>query len=105
MLITEQFSFRYKTESKYENDPVILNRRQKQIDYGKNTIGYDNYIQKVPRCVVSLFLFCTSSDQCNVFRNERKPEDPRTPTKCRKYSRRAWDNLIKQWRLKLHKYD
>lgn len=37
-----------------ETDPHRLAQRQKQIDYGKNTVGYDLYCAAVPRYVQQL---------------------------------------------------
>ncbi|XP_053952421.1 histone RNA hairpin-binding protein [Anastrepha ludens] len=71
-------------ESQVEDDPVVLARRQKQIDYGKNTVAYERYLEMVPI---------------------RKRNHPRTPDKYGKYSRRTFDGLIKVWRKQLHYYD
>ena len=32
-----------------ETDPNKLAQRQKQIDLGKNTVGYDRYVQDKPK--------------------------------------------------------
>lgn len=69
-----------------ETDMAVLRRRQKQIDYGKNTIGYQTYIALIPK-------------------DKRGKKDPSTPNKFGKYPRRSWDSMIRVWRMKLHSYD
>jgi len=61
----------------------VIARRAKQIEYGKNTPEYFNYLQAVPK-------------------EQREPSHPKTPNKQRKYSRRAWDGIVRQWRINLH---
>lgn len=48
--------------------------------------------------------------ECNVLfssqrSDERTKDHPQTPNKHLKYSRRAFDGLIKIWRKELHKFD
>jgi len=66
-----------------ETDLNILSRRQKQLEYCKNTDDYQAYASAVPR-------------------SERKPHQPRTPDLGGKYSRRQWDGAVKHWKTAVH---
>eukprot|EP01103_Thecamoeba_quadrilineata_P013283 TRINITY_DN3642_c0_g1_i1.p1 TRINITY_DN3642_c0_g1~~TRINITY_DN3642_c0_g1_i1.p1 ORF type:complete len:460 (+),score=120.83 TRINITY_DN3642_c0_g1_i1:82-1461(+) len=63
-----------------------LETRQRQIDIGKNTIGYQNYVKLIPP-------------------EKRKRYDPQTPNKFQVCSKRSWDGQIKKWRRLVHQYD
>jgi len=69
-----------------ESDPRRLEQRQKQIDYGKNTAGYQAYTTAIPK-------------------NKRKRDNPKTPNKFQSCSKRSWDGQIRKWRRSLHLYD
>jgi len=67
-----------------EKDPVILERRSKEIQYGKNTQDYMEYRRRVPK-------------------ESRMPSMPQTPNKYLKLSRRRWDGIVKSWKLNIHR--
>merc|ERR1719296_210498 len=67
----------------YETDETVLERRGKQLEYGKNTIDYDTYCRIIPK-------------------EDRKDTMPRTPVKNKKYSRRQWDGMVKNWKQMIH---
>lgn len=94
------------TSNSFEEDPLILSRRQKQIDYGKNTIAYDNYIKAIPKSVFFIWIKDFKKlIEIQFHRNQRTKEHPQTPNKYKKYSRRGWDGSIRVWRQKLHVFD
>ncbi|XP_033623199.1 oocyte-specific histone RNA stem-loop-binding protein 2-like [Fukomys damarensis] len=70
-----------------ETDEDVLQRRQKQIDYGRCTPGYQCFLQQVPK----------AQGQPGLH--------PQTPNKNRRYSRRSWDAQIRQWRRALHTWE
>lgn len=73
-------------EADREKDVHRVSQRQKQIELGKNTIGYDRYRLLVPR-------------------TGRGRRDPQTPDATKLWSKKQWDTLIRRWRRTIHCYD
>lgn len=70
-----------------ETDPHRVAQRQRQIDFGKNTIGYQRMVEAHP------------------IKSRRPKTVPRTPDVHKKCSKRAFDGLVRQWRRRLHEWD
>ena len=69
-----------------ETDEHKLKQRQRQIDYGKNTLGYARYLELVDK-------------------SARKAGDIWTPDIHASMSKRAFDGCVRKWRRLLHAYD
>lgn len=79
-----------KVKQEQEDDPRKIAQRMKQIEYGKNTLGYQNYIKLVPKHKRKL---------------HGKDRDPQTPDAKAKSSKRTFDGQVKAWRRQLHEWD
>ncbi|KAL3133158.1 hypothetical protein ABBQ38_007052 [Trebouxia sp. C0009 RCD-2024] len=75
-----------------ETDPHRIAQRQKQIDYGKNTLGYQRYIEEVPRYLRRKI-------------NTPITKHPDTPDVHQICSKRSFDGQAKKWRRELHLWD
>ena len=63
-----------------------LEYRTRQIDIGKKTVSYQNYVTLIPK-------------------QNRTDDDPKTPRITIKSSKRSFDGLVHRWRYLLHRYD
>jgi len=77
------FSRKTEVVKERETDETIIARRQKQIDYGKVSVDYQEYSEEISH-------------------SERRNFHPRTPDKYQKCSRRSFDQQIKIWKRKIH---
>eukprot|EP00578_Thalassiosira_sp_NH16_P007305 CAMPEP_0181105798 /NCGR_PEP_ID=MMETSP1071-20121207/16182_1 /TAXON_ID=35127 /ORGANISM="Thalassiosira sp., Strain NH16" /LENGTH=379 /DNA_ID=CAMNT_0023189145 /DNA_START=37 /DNA_END=1177 /DNA_ORIENTATION=- len=74
------------------SDPTHARRirqRRRQVLFGKNTAGYEEYAKKVPRHK----------------RRRRSPDCPMTPDHTLDIPARRWQGLMNAWRRELHRFD
>uniref|UniRef100_A0A6B2LAU2 Histone RNA hairpin-binding protein RNA-binding domain-containing protein n=1 Tax=Arcella intermedia TaxID=1963864 RepID=A0A6B2LAU2_9EUKA len=69
-----------------ETEPHRIEQRQKQINFGKNTEGYHNYLALIPK-------------------PQRLKSHPQTPNPYALCSKRNWDRQVRTWRRTLHLWD
>ena len=72
-----------------ENKRNRILQRRKDISYGKNTIGYDEYIGRIPKHKRKL----------------NNMETPTTPDPEEDMPARRWQGQVRAWRKALHRYD
>ncbi len=70
-------------------DPKKIQQRKKQINLGKDTKGYFNYIKLIPKNK----------------RNGDYKAHPRTPDHTQALSNRNWNGQMRVWREALHQFD
>ena len=80
---------KFRVSEEKETDQTKVSQRLKQIRYGKNTLGYDNYTRAVQKCE----------------REFRNPKHPTTPNAYRLQSKKAFDGYVRSWRRALHLWD
>lgn len=75
-----------------ETDKRRLQVRQKQVDFGKNTLGYQCYLEQIPKHM----RHCTPGPL---------KVNPATPDIRQICSKRSFDGQIRKWRRDLHYWD
>lgn len=109
---------------KSEQDPHRLAQRQKQIEYGKKTVGYIRYRQLVEksRRKPARRVNRDGKDGTDVISSPERQtgrrdnsgqkwmevveeEDPQTPNIHQICSKRSFDGQVRKWRRMLHKWD
>jgi Histone RNA hairpin-binding protein RNA-binding domain len=75
-----------------EVDVIRISNRRKQLDHGKNTLGYDRFRFLIPRSV-------------NGDHRDHSPSSAVTPDPLAEWSKRGWDEALRHWRRDLHSFD